>query len=120
MENLATFDWIRRSDGTSIFEEFLDSIPEKDAAKLLSVIDQVQQKGIAEAAKMRWVKKLDDDLYELRSKLGSNDQRAIYFQDFGSYYLITHGFTKKTDKTPRTEIEKAKRIRERYESEKEK
>jgi hypothetical protein len=45
MENLATFDWIRRPDGTSLFEEFLDFIPEKDAAKLLSVIDQVQQKA---------------------------------------------------------------------------
>jgi phage-related protein len=73
-----------------------------------------------EAVKMQWVKKLDDGLYEVRSKLGSNDQRAVYFQDFGSCYLITHEFTKKTSKTPQSEIEKAKRIRKQYESEKEK
>jgi phage-related protein len=118
MKNLATFDWIRQPDGSSLFEEFLNSLPEKDSAKLLSVVDQVQQKGIAESTKMQWVKKLQDGLYEIRSKLGSNDQRALYFHDRGSHYLITHGFTKKTNKTPIAEIERAQLIRRQYESEK--
>ena len=63
---------------------------------------------------MEWVKKLDNDIYEIRSKVGSNIQRALYFQKVGNEYLITHGFTKKTKKTPKTEIERAKSIRDKY------
>jgi phage-related protein len=117
MDKLAIFDWIKRSDGSSLFEDFLVSIPEKDAAKLLTVIDKAQKYGIQESIKMKWVKKLDSDIYELRSRFGKNIQRAVYFQDFENYYLITHGFTKKTDETPMEEIERAKRIKAEYESE---
>ena len=40
---------------------------------------------------MKWVKKLDNNLYEIRSKFGSNIQRAIYFQKVNNEYIITHG-----------------------------
>jgi phage-related protein len=63
---------------------------------------------------MKWTKKLEDDLYELRSKQGSDIQRAIYFQKVGTEYLITHGFTKKSQKTPKTEIEHARAMRKSY------
>jgi phage-related protein len=99
------FGWLRRLNGTSEFEEFLETIPEKDSAKLLSVIHKTESKGLLEAIKMEWVKKLDDDIYELRSKIGSNIQRALYFQVIDNQYKITHGFTKKTQRTPRQEIE---------------
>jgi len=66
------------------------------------------------AAKMKWVKKLEKDLFELRSKVGSNIQRAIYFQKIGNEYIITHGFTKKSQKTPQSEIIHAKRLREEF------
>ncbi|MGX7185027.1 type II toxin-antitoxin system RelE/ParE family toxin [Enterococcus pallens] len=109
------FDFIRRKDGSSEFEDFLNSIPEKDAAKLLAVIKRSEEHGLLVAQRMEWVKKLDSDLYELRSKVGSNIQRAIYFQKVGNEYLITHGFTKKQQRTPRSEIEHARRMREEYE-----
>jgi phage-related protein len=53
----------------------------------------------------------------MRSKVGSNIQRALYFQKINQIYVITHGFTKKTEKTPRAEIEKAERIMRRYKEE---
>ena len=52
-----------------------------------------------------------DNLFEIRSKVGSNIQRALYFHVHNGNYLITHGFTKKTNKTPKREIEHAKRVR---------
>lgn len=114
MENRVEFDYIRRKDGSSLFEEFLESLPEKDQAKLLAVIHNTEEMGLETAKRMQWIKKLDDDLFELRSKVGSNIQRAIYFQKIGDQYLITHGFTKKSQKTPPKEISKAKDIRDRY------
>jgi phage-related protein len=110
------FDFIRRKDGTSEFEEFLNSIPEKDSAKLLATISKTEEHGLL-VAQNEWsgLKKLDSDLYELRSKVGSNIQRAIYFQKVGNEYLITHGFTKKQQRTPKSEIDHAKSVRELYE-----
>lgn len=64
---------------------------------------------------MQWVKKIEKDFYEIRVKRGSNIQRVIYFHIFGNRYLITHGFTKKSTKTPIKEIVRAKAIREKYE-----
>jgi phage-related protein len=114
MKKKAEFDWLRRQDGTSEFEEFVDSLPAKDAAKLLAVIANTETNGIRVAISMQWVKKLEDDLYELRSKQGNNAQRVIYFHKAETKYLITHGFTKKTQKTPRREIEHAREMRRLY------
>jgi phage-related protein len=107
------FDWIKRPDGTSEFEKFIDSLPVKDSAKLLSVIHNTETEGIHVAIRMKWVKKLEDDLYELRSKQGSNIQRAIYFKDIGTKYLITHGFTKKSNRTPESEKRHARAMRQK-------
>ena len=57
-----------------------------------------------------WVTKLDTNLYELRSKVGSNIQRGIYFHVDKERYVITHGFTKKSEKTPKGEITHAKEL----------
>lgn len=66
--------------------------------------------------KMKWVKKLKsvDNLYEIRSAVHGNQQRAIYFKVVEDEYVITHGFTKKSQKTPLKEIKKAKRRKNKY------
>lgn len=58
------FDFIKRKDGTSDFEDFLNSIPEKDSAKLLAIIGRTEEYGLLVAQRMEWIKKLDADLYE--------------------------------------------------------
>jgi phage-related protein len=114
MEKKVEFDWIRRKDDTSEFEDFVAGLPDKDAAKLLSVIHNIEEQGLLVAAKMQWVKKFDGGLAEVRSAQGGNIQRAIYFHDAGDRYLITHGFTKKTQKTPPGQLEHARDMMRRY------
>jgi phage-related protein len=80
----------------------------------VAVIQKVEQLGLQVSQRQEWIKKIDDNLYELRSKAGSNIQRAFYFQKIGNEYLITHGFTKKIQQTPRREIKHAKEMREKY------
>lgn len=65
---------------------------------------------------MRWVKKLEGqkNLYELRSKISRNIQRTLYFHVEGTRYVITHGFTKKSQKTPVKEIRHALEIRKEW------
>ncbi len=109
------FEIMRREDGSCEFEEYLDALPDQDAAKLITVIRKTEHQGLQTAISQQWVKKLRDGIFELRSQFGSNAQRALYFHRTGTRYVITHGFTKKTNRTPAKEIEKAKRLRDEYE-----
>ncbi|HBI2077905.1 TPA: type II toxin-antitoxin system RelE/ParE family toxin [Enterococcus faecalis] len=102
---------LRRKKQQFEFVEFINSIPEKDAAKLLATIKKTEEHGFLIAQRMEWIKKIDSDLYELRSKVGSDIQRAIYFQKIENKFLITHGFTKKSQKPPKSEIEHAKNVK---------
>ncbi|MCF6270497.1 MAG: type II toxin-antitoxin system RelE/ParE family toxin [Melioribacteraceae bacterium] len=58
-------------------------------------------------------------LYEARIKLGSNIWRVFCFFDEGKLVILLNGFTKKTQKTPKNEIEKAKRLMQEYYGDKE-
>ena len=99
------------------FEEFYNSLPTWDRNKLRATIDMIEEAGIHPAIQLEWVKKLDSEIYEIRSKISSNIQRALYFHVRNNQYIITHGFTKKTPKTPTKEIIKAKQIKEEFEEE---
>ena len=64
-------------------------------------------------------KPLEDGIMELRTKVGSDISRVLYFFVVGHKAVLTNGFVKKTQKTPRSEIERAKRYRADYLSRKE-
>ena len=106
-----------RPNGHNEFEEFYNSLPTKDRNKLRATIDMIEEAGIQAAIQLEWVKKLDNEINEIRSKVSSNIQRALYFHIKNNQYIITHGFTKKTQKTPKREIIHAKQIRREFEEE---
>ena len=106
-----------RPNGHNEFEEFYNSLPNKDRNKIRATIDMIEEVGILPAIQLEWIKKLDTEIYEIRSKVSSNIQRALYFHWLGSKFIITHGFTKKTQKTPIQEIAKAIEIRKEFEEE---
>ena len=56
-------------------------------------------------------------LYEVRVELGSNIYRIFAFFDKGNVVVLGNGFQKKSQKTPKSEIEKALKIKEEYENE---
>jgi phage-related protein len=57
-------------------------------------------------------------LYEIRVEVGSNIYRIFSFFDKGNLIVLGNAFQKKTQKTPRSEIEKALKIMEEYYHEK--
>ena len=59
-------------------------------------------------------------LYEIRVEVGSNIFRAFAFFDEGHLIVVANGFQKKTQKTPKNEIELAKKIKKEYFNEKDK
>lgn len=106
-----------RPNGHNEFEEFYNSLPIKDRNKLRAKIDMIEEAGIQASIQLEWVKKLDSEINEIRSKVSSNIQRALYFHVKNNQFIITHGFTKKTQKTPIKEIERAKQIKYEFEEE---
>jgi len=59
-----------------------------------------------------------DGLFEIRIKLSSDIFRILCFFDEGNLIILLNGFQKKTDKTPKNEIEKAERLKKKYYEEK--
>ena len=59
-----------------------------------------------------------DGLYEIRVQQGSDIFRIFCFFDAGKLVVLENGFQKKTRKTPKSEIEKALKIKAEYEREK--
>lgn len=59
-----------------------------------------------------------DGLYEIRIQQGSEIFRIFCFFDQGQLVVLANGFQKKSQKTPKNEIDKALKIKKEYESEK--
>lgn len=62
-------------------------------------------------------KKLDGtDIWEFRTKYNGMEYRLLAFWDAEKKALViaTHGFTKKTQKTPQREIDRAEKLRKEY------
>jgi phage-related protein len=60
------------------------------------------------------------DLYEIRVILGSNIFRIFCFFDKGRLVVLLNGFQKKTQKTPKNEIERALTLKRQYYEDQEK
>lgn len=101
-----------KADGTEPAKDFLLSLDKKMRAKMLRTIKLLQMNG----NKLREPesKELDDGIMELRAKVGSDISRVLYFFVVGRKAILTNGFIKKTQKTPKAEIERAKRYRADY------
>lgn len=59
------------------------------------------------------------ELYELRVSFGGNTFRILCFFESGGRAVLLNGFQKKTQKIPRTEIERARKLKRKYEEEQE-
>ncbi len=67
----------------------------------------------------KFFKHLEDGIYEIRIEVGSNIYRVFCFFDDDKLVVLLHGLQKKTQKTPRNEIEQAKKLRRNYYEDKE-
>jgi len=93
--------------------EFFRQINPKAVKKLTTIMDYVA----AGEMNVEFFKKLGDtDIWEFRAQMMGIAYRLLSFWDTSENALIitTHGFIKKTQKTPQKEIDKAERKRKEY------
>jgi phage-related protein len=98
-------------------KEFLDSLDDKTRKKVMYNVWKSRDVNDPEL-----FKKLDGNIWEFRTKFLAKQIRILAFWDKTekeeTLVVATHGFIKKTHKTPKSEIEKAEKIRKQYFKEK--
>ncbi len=118
-----TIEFYEKANGESALWNFLEELREKSATskdariqykQITLYIQLLQDNGtrLSEAI----TKHIDDGIWELRP--GNNRVFYFFFQD--DVFVLLHHFKKKSQKTPRIEIEKAKAERAEYLERKEK
>lgn len=99
------------------FNDFFVELPEKVKDKFIWTFNLIQEiKNIPE----NYLKHIENTngLYEIRVQFGNDIFRAFCFFDVGQLVVLANGFQKKTQKTPKKEIEIALQIKKEYENNK--
>ena len=92
--------------GAQPAKDFIESLDIKMRAKMIMTIELLQDNGYE--LREPYSKHLNEGIFELRAKFGSDITRVLYFFYVDQTVILTNGFIKKTNKTPIKEIEKAK------------
>lgn len=102
-------EFYRKNNDDCPIEEWLDSLNDKHAAKVLRSVDLLEEFG--PGIGMPHVENITENIRCLRTKHGSNIFRVLFFTYVDQRLILLNGFTKKTPKTPPAEIERAIRYR---------
>ena len=105
-------EFYEKENGEQPAKEFLLSLDKKLRAKLADTIMILQDNGYE--LREPYSKHISEGIFELRAKQGSDITRVMYFFYVDRHIILTNGFIKKSQKTPQSEIEKAKRYRSDY------
>ena len=99
------------------FQEFFVKQSEKVKAKIVWTLELIQEIQRIPETYLKHIESTEG-LYEIRVQIGSNAFRIFCFFDEGKLIVLANGFQKKTQKTPKNEIELAFKIKLEYENEK--
>jgi phage-related protein len=108
-----TVNFYRTESGTCPVEDFLDSLSGKQAQKIVWVLRLIEELDIVPS---QYLQKLvnTEDIWEVRVQFGGNIFRLLGFFDGARLLILTTGFVKKSQKTPRQEIDLATRRKNEY------
>ena len=100
-------------NGQKPVELFLNELPMKMRIKAIDSLELLEEYG--NQLKMPYSKFLEDGIFELRIKFASDITRIFYFFYVENRIIVTNGFVKKTQRTPKDELTKAKKYKKDYE-----
>ncbi len=105
-------EFFKTENGEQPVKKFLDSLSPKMRAKMLDRIRYLHE--IGHMLRPPASKHLDGEIYELRAQAEGNISRVLYFFMLGDKAVLTHGFIKKTQKTPPGEVARSEKYRRQY------
>ena len=95
------------------FEDFLHKQPIKVQNKIFKILEAIETLKRIPTNYLKLLAEIKG-LYEARIQVGSDIWRVFCFFDRGRLVILLNGFQKKTQETPKSEIEKAKRLMNEY------
>jgi phage-related protein len=98
--------------GSSPVREFLAALDAKTQARFIRSIEQLGVRNVL--AREPLVRHLEGKIWELREESQTNIYRLLYFFFTGRKIVFVHGFQKRSQKTPRGEIEIAQERRDNF------
>lgn len=103
----------RTDTGKCYIEDFLDSLSGKEAQKVVWVFKLIEE---FENVPKRYFKKLvnTEDIWEVRVDGRDKTYRILGFFDGNKIVVLNHAFIKKTQKTPKRNIEIAENRKRDY------
>lgn len=112
----------KKEDGTKPVGKYINSLETKHKAKIIWEIDLLEKYGFD--LKEPYVKPIKGEaykkMYELRIQFSTEISRIFYFYETGDGFVMLHGYTKKSNKTDKRELDIAKSYKEDYIRRKEK
>ena len=99
------------------FQEFFERQRDKVKAKIIWTLQLLEELPRIPESYLKHMENTDG-LYEIRVQVGSDIFRIFCFFDQGKLVVLANGFQKKDQKTPKNEIDKALRIKQQYENDK--
>ena len=105
-------EFYTKDNGEKPAKDFILGLNTKMRAKILGIISVLEEKG--NQLREPYTKHLDDGIFEVRGRVGTDITRVLYFFYYGKKIIITNGFVKKTQETPKREIKLAKTYRKDY------
>ncbi len=101
----------------SYFQDFFDKQTTKVKSKIVWTFELIED---LQRVPETYLKHLEntDGLYEIRVQVASDIFRIFCFFDEGQLVVVANSFQKKTQKTPKKEIEMALKIKKEYEDSK--
>lgn len=94
-------------DGSSPVLEFLQGLDAKTQVRFGWAIEQLRIRNVRAGEPL--VRHIEGKIWELRRNSGTDTFRVFYFFFTGRKIVLLHGFQKKTQRTPRHEMETAMR-----------
>ncbi len=103
----------KTDSGNNPVQKFIDSLSDKQAKKVAWVLRLVRD---LKTTPIKYFKKLvnSNDIWEVRVQMGRNIFRFLGFYDGPQLIILTNGFQKKSQKTPKREIELANNRKQNY------
>ena len=103
----------RMDSGYCPVEEFLDSLPARDARKVTWVMQLIEELPIVP---VKYLKKMTatNDLWGIRVQSSNNIYRFLGFMEANNLIILNHAFQKKSQRTPKNEIKIAESRKQDY------
>jgi phage-related protein len=97
------------TDGDCPIRTFIESRGEREQAKIFSWVSLLEEQG--PQLPRPYADLLEDGIHELRIRLSGEEIRVLYFFCYRDFIVLTHVFSKHTQRVPPAEIRGAQRCR---------